>query len=270
MLSVALVAVSLALTASAIVEPSEPAPGNDYPVGGICNIQWNADTTGTWQNTYVQLMTGSDDAMVHLTTVAHFDGTNTANTTFTYTCPDVTLYAPVYLYQFTSDASLANPNLIQWTGRFSISNGAVLPAPNGNWGTGALVNAAVAIGPPPTVAGGAAIPDPGSQTPAAPTDTTTTTESAASTPTDPAQPDPGSNETNTTPSTTSDPPVGVQTSAGADHALPGVGANTRTTKPGASAAAANSSATPAGAAISTRVSAASLLAAAGIAAAALL
>ena len=56
-----------ALAAMAMVDPSEPAPGTVFKQGETCTIQWAVDTTGTWTETNIELMTGSNLAMVHLT-----------------------------------------------------------------------------------------------------------------------------------------------------------------------------------------------------------
>jgi len=39
------VAAALALSATAIVTPLEPAPGLDFATGGQCTIVWSPDTT---------------------------------------------------------------------------------------------------------------------------------------------------------------------------------------------------------------------------------
>jgi len=95
-------------------------------------------------------MTGSNLAMVHLTTVATVDTTAAAATTYTWVCPDVTLNSAVYFYQFSH---AEEPNNLQWTTRWAIAgaDGSTVPPPQTEmaggqsigWGTGALVNTAL-------------------------------------------------------------------------------------------------------------------------------
>lgn len=150
--------------------PSEPAPGEVFTEGQTCHIAWSADTTGEWKSMDIELMTGPNDNMVHLTSasfdsldlptivsysnhlclhcqtaVANVDATGDT-TTFDYTCPTVSLHSAVYFYQFTSPSS----SNISWTGRFTItdSTGTTVDPPNSTvidgstieWGTGALTN----------------------------------------------------------------------------------------------------------------------------------
>ncbi|KAH7101063.1 hypothetical protein BKA62DRAFT_657890 [Auriculariales sp. MPI-PUGE-AT-0066] len=163
MLSVALVALSLVASTIAGAVPSEPAPGTEFLIGQDCTVKWLASTDGTGKTTYVQLMSGSNEQMIPVTTVTQFDATDATTTQYTYKCPDVTLHSNVYFYQFTSTESKANPDLIQWTGRFTISNGTVDPAPNqdilpsgidASWGNAALVNQADVKPAPPTAPDG--------------------------------------------------------------------------------------------------------------------
>lgn len=99
-----------ALAVLAQVGPSEPAPGNVYNSGSTCEIAWTADTSGQWTTLNIQLMSGSNTQMVHLTSmclkmlkiqtrpyvsflitaVATLDGTK--DTSFSYTCPSVSLF----------------------------------------------------------------------------------------------------------------------------------------------------------------------------------
>jgi len=156
----AFLAVALAALASCVVRaqttPTGPAPGQIFKEGGPCLIQWIADTTGTWKVAYIELMTGDNFNMVHLTTVGQIDGTSTTNTSLTWTCPKVTLHSAVYFYQFTS-AGTASP---EWTGRFAIvgADGTEVPPPNSTqpngaaipWGTGSLSDPSLATPAPPT------------------------------------------------------------------------------------------------------------------------
>lgn len=47
--------------------PSVPGPGDVYNEGSNCQIEWDADTTGTWKTMNIELMTGSNLGMVHIT-----------------------------------------------------------------------------------------------------------------------------------------------------------------------------------------------------------
>lgn len=142
-----------ALVARADPTPNSPGPGDVYNEGAQCPIGWTADTTGVWKVMNIELMTGSNLDMVHLTTVATVDAT--ATTTFSWTCPQVTPNSAIYFYQFTSPGS----NVTMWTTRFAIADttGQTTPPsqatqPGGQaipWGTGALSNPADAK-PPPT------------------------------------------------------------------------------------------------------------------------
>lgn len=52
-------------------DPSEPGPGSVYNEGSKCHISWDPDTTGTWTTMNIELMTGSNTGMVHLTSEYH-------------------------------------------------------------------------------------------------------------------------------------------------------------------------------------------------------
>lgn len=159
-LSLSLLVLATSLLVRADPTPSAPGPGDTFKVGGTCHIAWEADTTGVWKVMNIELMTGSNFDMVHLTTVTTVDGTNPATTTFDYPCPAVTPNSAIYFYQFSSPASQTK----YWTTRFTITDaqgGSTPPSqqtqPGTNapipWGTGALVNPADAKPPP---AGGGA------------------------------------------------------------------------------------------------------------------
>lgn len=49
------------------VNPTEPGPSDVFKAGGQCHIAWQPDTTGTWKVMNIELMTGSNFQMVHLT-----------------------------------------------------------------------------------------------------------------------------------------------------------------------------------------------------------
>ncbi|TFK48476.1 hypothetical protein OE88DRAFT_1664310 [Heliocybe sulcata] len=148
MLSVFAVTALLAssLVARADPTPSEPGPGSVFNEGSTCHIAWSPDTTGSWKQMSIELMTGDNWNMVHLTTVTTLDGTDTATTTYDFPCPSVTPNAPIYFYQF-SDPSSSDKT---WTTRFTIADasGNQVPAPNTTqpdgqsigWGVGALTD----------------------------------------------------------------------------------------------------------------------------------
>lgn len=104
--------------ARAQVFPTEPA-GEVYQTGQTCHIAWKGDTNSTtnWKDMAIQLMSGSNLDMKHITTVATGqDGT--VEGTFDHECPEVTLNAAIFFYQFT--APNAGFNNTQWTTRFTI------------------------------------------------------------------------------------------------------------------------------------------------------
>ncbi|KAJ7780334.1 hypothetical protein DFH07DRAFT_794661 [Mycena maculata] len=114
----AVLASSAAFLARAEVTPNEPAPGDSFNEGATCSIGWAGDATGStaWANMSIELMTGSNNPMTHLSTVATGqDGTKDG--TFTYTCPEVAPNSEIYFYQFTS----CETTNITWTGRFTIA-----------------------------------------------------------------------------------------------------------------------------------------------------
>ncbi|KAF5386367.1 hypothetical protein D9757_006657 [Collybiopsis confluens] len=137
------------LLARADVAPNTPDTGK---AGSQCTITWGGDSNSTsnWSNMAIEFMTGDNFQMVFLTTVATgLDGTKDGS--YSWTCPQVTPYSPIYFYQFISPNEASNP---QWTTRFAISSptGETTPAPNATqsngdkipWGTGALVDASSA------------------------------------------------------------------------------------------------------------------------------
>ncbi|TFK55927.1 hypothetical protein OE88DRAFT_1622049, partial [Heliocybe sulcata] len=138
----------LALLSStfATVVPVAPSPGDVFYAGSSCTIAWNVDTTGTWRNMSIDLMTGPNNAMVLVMNVASgLDGTSSGLTPYNWTCPDVDPYSAIYFYQFTNDGNTSDA---QWTTRFTIASasGATTPPDNATqpdgdaipWGTGGL------------------------------------------------------------------------------------------------------------------------------------
>jgi len=140
--------------------PTAPGPNDSFSEGTNCTFAWSADSNAgstTWKIMNVELMSGSNLDMVHLTTVAtNLDGT--ATSIYNYPCPEVTPNSAIYFYQFTSPLS---PN-ISWTSRFTIANADGLSTPPSEakqpdgsaipWGNGTLVDPSQAV-PPPTRGG---------------------------------------------------------------------------------------------------------------------
>ncbi|PFH50947.1 hypothetical protein AMATHDRAFT_3462 [Amanita thiersii Skay4041] len=161
----ALLATFSAFFVNAEVIPSEPGPGAVYKEGGKCHISWQGDKSSPtiWKDMSIQLMTGSNFEMVHLTTVAsHQDGT--ASGSFDYDCPNVTPNSAIYFYQFTSPLATDK----QWTTRFTIASATGSTTPPDNavqpgtgeqipWGTGALDNASTAVPPPDYLSGNSSV-----------------------------------------------------------------------------------------------------------------
>jgi len=131
------------LLARADPDPSVPGPGDVYNEGSNCQIEWAADSSGTWTQMSIQLMTGDNLNMVHLADLTTVDATKV--TTYTYQCPQVTPNSAVYFYQFQDPSSTQT----YWTTRFAIADasGSTTPPsesaqPDGDkipWGTGSLV-----------------------------------------------------------------------------------------------------------------------------------
>ncbi|KAI0765994.1 hypothetical protein BC629DRAFT_1266598, partial [Irpex lacteus] len=135
--------------------PSAPGPGDVFNQGADCKIEWSPDTTGTWTQMSIELMTGANLDMKHLTSAGNNPRRN-KNTSYTWPCPAVTPNSAIYFYQFTSPA----PNTTTlWTTRFGIAStdGHLDPPteqtqPGSNqaipWGNGALVDPSSATPPP--------------------------------------------------------------------------------------------------------------------------
>ena len=65
----AILASASLLRVRADVTPSDPGPGVVYKVGGKCHIGWigDKDSPTAWKNMAIQLMTGDNFNMIHLT-----------------------------------------------------------------------------------------------------------------------------------------------------------------------------------------------------------
>jgi hypothetical protein len=154
--TVTLLALAMFFLVRADPTPTQPGPGDSFKAGGPCHIEWDVDTTGLWKIMNIELMTGSNTGMVHLTTVTTADGTDPTKNTFDYPCPAVKPNSAIYFYQFTTPANSTK----YWTTRFTLADaqGGSTPPTNPTqpetnepipWGTGALVNPADAKPPPP-------------------------------------------------------------------------------------------------------------------------
>ncbi|KAG8746076.1 hypothetical protein FRC10_006179 [Ceratobasidium sp. 414] len=136
--------------------PTEPSSASVFNIGQACSIKWDPDTTGTWKQMNIQLMTGDNWNMIPITTVAqNIDATDATKNTFSYPCPAVTPTSAIYFYQFSSPTNATD---LLWTTRFTIAgtNGETTPPtettqPDGQkigWGKGALVDPSTAVAPP--------------------------------------------------------------------------------------------------------------------------
>ncbi|PPQ95968.1 hypothetical protein CVT26_016184 [Gymnopilus dilepis] len=151
----------LALAASPLlvradVTPLTPAPGDSFNAGTTCTTTWSGDSNSTtaWKNMAIELMTGPNLDMIHLTTVAtNQDGTQSGS--FSFPCPPVTINAPIYFFQYSAPGTTVK----EWTTRFTIasSSGQTVAAPNATqpesndpipWGAGALQDPSTATPAP--------------------------------------------------------------------------------------------------------------------------
>lgn len=150
------------LLVRADVTPSAPGPGSVFKEGDNCQITWkgDADSKTVWKDMSIELMTGDNFNMVHLTTVAN-NQDGTVDGQFQYPCPEVTPNAAIYFYQF----STANTPNLTWTTRFTIAGAdgsttepteSTQPGTNAAipWGTGALKDPSKATPPPSFAAAG--------------------------------------------------------------------------------------------------------------------
>ena len=65
--SVLFTTVLAAVLVNADPSPSEPSPGSVFKEGENCRIAWDVDATGTWKTMNIELMSGSNWAMNHIT-----------------------------------------------------------------------------------------------------------------------------------------------------------------------------------------------------------
>ncbi|GAA5912146.1 hypothetical protein JCM6882_003067 [Rhodosporidiobolus microsporus] len=151
MLQLALLTSSVALLAAKVkadVVPTGPGPNDVYRVGETCKINWDLDTTGTWDSFSITLKTGANLNMVELETVVEgLDGT-TGTGEYEWTCPDVTPNSKIYFYEFAQAGETTS-----WTTRFTIAaaDGSTTEPTdtdaNGiEWGTGVLASSSGSSG----------------------------------------------------------------------------------------------------------------------------
>ncbi|KAG8683208.1 hypothetical protein FRC11_013850 [Ceratobasidium sp. 423] len=157
MLALGFVLVAGAVTGVvAAPNPTEPSGASVFNVGQACTIKWDADSTGGWKDMNIQLMTGDNLNMIHITTIAqNVDATDATKNTYSYPCPNVTPNSAIYFYQFSSPSE---PTNLLWTTRWTIASAdgkTTTPTettqPNGDkipWGKGALVDPSTAVAPP--------------------------------------------------------------------------------------------------------------------------
>jgi len=183
--------------------PLEPSATSVFNEGGQCTTQWTADSTGVWKVMNIELMTGSNQQMVHLRTVGTVDGTSTTNTTYSYPCLGVTPNSQIYFYQFTSPAS---PDVL-WTTRFTLADATGNSVPPDQqetdasgklvlWGTGKLKDPSLSDLPPVRGTSGAPASIPATAASSAVNGTTPTVPAAVTTPTITPPPTGNSNDSN--------------------------------------------------------------------------
>ncbi|KAI6149683.1 hypothetical protein BKA82DRAFT_4132017 [Pisolithus tinctorius] len=143
-LTVLLAAVSITLI-QADPTPIAPGPGDVFIESQSCSIAWSADPSGMWTTMNIYLMTGDNYNMIKLASVGTVNGADPTKITYSYPCPQVSPYAPIYFYEFSSPASTN----LTWTTRFTITDltSDIVPAPqptqpggaNIPWGIGTII-----------------------------------------------------------------------------------------------------------------------------------
>ncbi|KAI0719567.1 hypothetical protein C8T65DRAFT_569074 [Cerioporus squamosus] len=120
MLSLLSLLVVTSAAAATELTPTAPGPDDSYAAGSPCTIQWNADTSGKWNNVSIYLMSGSNDNVTRLTTVASgLDGTDDGLSPYNWRCPAVDPYSAIYFYKFTNGNDSEGS---KWTARFAITS----------------------------------------------------------------------------------------------------------------------------------------------------
>ncbi|KAM0751683.1 hypothetical protein T439DRAFT_216321 [Meredithblackwellia eburnea MCA 4105] len=129
------------------ITPTFPGGGNvTFTTGQACSFSYGLDTTKTWTNMAVDLMSGANLQMVNVTRIVQGVDATTGTGTYNYTCPAVTPNSDIYFYQFVNEAPTTPEKL--WTSRFTIAaaNGSVVAPMNPSqpnedpipWGVGSL------------------------------------------------------------------------------------------------------------------------------------
>ncbi|KAK7031503.1 hypothetical protein R3P38DRAFT_817917 [Favolaschia claudopus] len=238
----AVLASSAILLSNAEVAPNAPGPNDVFNEGTKCHISWAGDSAGTdaWKDMAIELMTGANEKMVHITTVAtKQDGTKDG--VFDYDCPEVTPNSKIYFYQFTSGGT---PN-VTWTTRFLLAgaDGSSTPptetekGANGEdvgYGTGALKDPSTAVAAPTfnndpsnSASGGssnsAVLPGSSSSAPSNPASASNSQSSAPSRPSSPSGSGSGSSPS---PSASNNAAAALGPMASNVHVLPFVAALT--------------------------------------------
>ncbi|KAJ6581074.1 hypothetical protein B0H19DRAFT_1113520 [Mycena capillaripes] len=126
-----LASTAILLSQAQDVIPIESGPGEIFNEGTTCHIAWVGSGTTTWNDMTIELMTGSNTAMILLTTVAQHQDGSTAGV-FDYPCPEVTPNSPIYFYQFSAPGT----SELTWTTRFTIAgaDGSSTPAKENDGG----------------------------------------------------------------------------------------------------------------------------------------
>ncbi|KAJ9476469.1 hypothetical protein PHBOTO_000136 [Pseudozyma hubeiensis] len=136
---------STSSTASTAPSPLTPSTTDE---GSPLLIQWDTTTSQSWKSMEIKFMTGSNQNMTELYTVATgVDGTSMGAGKLLWTAPNVSPNSAIYFFQFTHDGQ--DPT---WTTRFAIadSTGSVTSPPYAKqpegpaipWGLGRIVSGA--------------------------------------------------------------------------------------------------------------------------------
>lgn len=141
--SVGLFYLSLVSLAYCSVVPTAPGPNEVFKEGQGCNLSWKLDTTDTWKNFTVDLMSGSNIEMNKVTTVFKGEDGTKGRDSYVWPCPKVDPNSAIYFYQFNQEGQMP-----AWTTRFAIAakNGTLTAPehseqPDGKpipWGVGKL------------------------------------------------------------------------------------------------------------------------------------
>ncbi|EEB94400.1 hypothetical protein MPER_06791, partial [Moniliophthora perniciosa FA553] len=120
-LSLLLIGTVASLVAGDAFTPTAPGPGDSFKAGDLCEIRWMPGDD--WKNVTIILMSGSNNAMIPVTTVTTgLDGSDASLSHYHWTCPEVTPYSNIYFYQFTDGG---NTQSSQWTTRFTVKHTAL-------------------------------------------------------------------------------------------------------------------------------------------------